>query len=83
MKSRGLVAANRIEYYVAIAFLFAFILVRNLGYGWSLIGRAGTVHSRYFAVKTHSIDDSRYGPHVTNLTPGSDNPSDGPEPGVV
>ena len=45
MKSRGLVAANRIEYYVAIAFLFAFILVRNLGYGWSLLGLSRVLFS--------------------------------------
>jgi len=38
MKSRGLVAANRIEYYVSILFLIAFVIVRNLGYGWSLVG---------------------------------------------
>lgn len=45
MKSRGLVAANRIEYYVAIAFLLVFILVRNLGYGWSLIGLSRVLFS--------------------------------------
>jgi hypothetical protein len=38
MKSRGIVAANRIEYYVAIVFLFVFVLVRNLGYGWAMWG---------------------------------------------
>lgn len=43
MKSRGLVAANRIEYYVAIAFLLAFVLVRNVGYGWGLVGLARIV----------------------------------------
>ena len=35
---RPWVAANRIEYYVSILFLIAFIIVRNLGYGWSLVG---------------------------------------------
>jgi hypothetical protein len=38
MKTRGLVAANRIEYYVAIVFLFVFVLVRNVGYGWAMVG---------------------------------------------
>jgi len=38
MKSRGLVAANRIEYYVAILFLVVFVLVRVLGYGWAMFG---------------------------------------------
>jgi ABC-type transporter Mla maintaining outer membrane lipid asymmetry permease subunit MlaE len=26
------------------------------------VGRVGTFHSRYFAVKTHSVDDSQYDP---------------------
>ena len=34
----GLVAANRIEYYIAIVFLFVFVLVRRLGYGWAMAG---------------------------------------------
>ena len=38
MKSRGLVAANRLEYYVSIGFLVSFIMVRNIGYGWGLYG---------------------------------------------
>jgi len=38
MNSRGVVAANRMEYYVSIAFLVVFVVVRNLGYGWSLVG---------------------------------------------
>ena len=39
---------------------------------WDASGRAGTLHSRYFAFKT-PVDDSR----VTKLTPpGSDNPTE-------
>ena len=43
MKSRGQVAANRMEYWIAIAFLVVFVCVRNLGYGWSLVGLGGIV----------------------------------------
>lgn len=38
MSTRGQVAANRMEYYIAIAFLIVFFAVRNVGYGWALIG---------------------------------------------
>ena len=38
MKSRGLVAANRMEYWIAIVFLVVFVCVRNLGYGWAMVG---------------------------------------------
>ena len=63
MKSRGLVAANRIEYYIAIVFLFVFVLVRNLGYGWAMAGlfrvaRAGDaleVHAAVPALARHGL----------------------------
>jgi hypothetical protein len=35
--------------------------------------KVGTFHKLYFPVET-SLDDSRYGVHGTNLTPGSDTP---------
>ena len=53
MKSRGQVAANRMEYWIAIAFLVVFVCVRNLGYGWSLVGLGGIV---WPPGKSHRLD---------------------------
>jgi len=40
MKSRGQVAAHRMEYVVASMFFVTFVLVRCVGYAWALIGLA-------------------------------------------
>jgi hypothetical protein len=45
MKSRGVVAANRMEYWISIVFLAVFIGVRVLGYAWSLVGLGKVIFS--------------------------------------
>jgi hypothetical protein len=41
MKTRGVIAGNWMEYYVSVAFLWVFVAVRVIGYGYALIRLTG------------------------------------------
>ena len=71
MKSRGQVAANRMEYWIAIAFLVVFVCVRNLGYGWSLVGLGGIVAAGEERSPDAPCPRSRGGPSRGSRSRGS------------